>query len=435
MARMTRIFKQIALAVIVALGGAVLVGAVLGSEENTASSESAASTSAESLVAQITCDYPDDLDTLEPVPGAKITELYHADGTTPDDFGAYSHHPHVVYHAGILYAAWSNHLRDEDASGQRVFYRSSRDFGETWNPPIGEPPAILFPSLDRWRYANEPWSLDHRTGTSNGFAIVEGALFAINEVLPSIDCQMGGVGRLARRILDDGTPGEIFWLEEKAPSLPDGFGPYPDLSDPEFALIGQKINQYLHDPARRHLLSWDFHGARNTSTELEAGNAGSPPDHHRLCEPSTSVETPAGTLLQFWRDLGILDREEETQSGRLYIAVSFDAKTWSVPIRSSIRNACSRPCALNLPDGRIALINNPVNRQHLTLSLSTDGVTFGDHKLLRRIDTDCRFEGRYKGGYAAAYQHACCCGDFLFVLYSVNKEDVEMVKIPLASLK
>lgn len=411
------------------------ISAALGAQEPAGVDTQNAPSAAETVVAKIACDVPDDLDTLETFPDAKITELYHADGTTPDHFGAYSHHPHVAYHAGILYAAWSNHLRDEDTAGQRVFYRTSRDFGETWNPPVCEPPAILFPSLDRWRYADEPWSADDRAGTSNGFAVADNTLFAVNEVLPSIDCQTGGVGRLARRIFDDGSLGKIFWLEEKAPSLPDGFGPYPDLSDPEFAQIGRKINQYLHDPARRHLLSWDFHGPRNTTTELEAGNAGSPPDNHRLCEPSASVETPTGALLQFWRDLGILDREEQTQSGRLYIAVSFDAKTWSTPIRSSILNCCTRPCALNLPDGRIALINNPKSRRHLTLSLSTDGLTFGDHKLLRRIDSDCRFQGRYKGGYAAAYQHACIACDFLFVIYSVNKEDVEIIKIPLDTLQ
>lgn len=391
--------------------------------------------SANVTAAKLVCDYPDDLDSLEKISGAVTTELYRADGTTPNDCGAYSHHPHVFYHAGKLYAAWSNHLRDEDASGQRVFLRRSDDLGRTWTPAPNEPPAVLFPSLDRWRYCDEPWSESDRTGTSNGFAVVDGALYALNEVLPTIEAQSAGVGRLARRIFDDGSLGDIFWLEEKAPSLPEGFGPYPDLSDPKYAEIGKKTNQYLHDPARRHLPTWDFKGPRNTTTELEARNPGSPPDDHRLCEPTQSVKTADGTLLQFWRDLGLLDREEETRSGRLYIAASGDdGAHWSVPERSTILNACSRPWVLNLPDGRLLLINNPIDRRHLVLSISSDGYSFDRSWLLRRVDTDCRFQGRYKGGYAAAYQHACVAGDFLFVIYSVNKEDVEVVKIPLASL-
>lgn len=387
-----------------------------------------------SMAEKIVCDYPDDLDALPSMAGVKTLELYHADGTTPEHIGAYSHHPHVFAHAGILYAAWSNHLRDEDGPGQRILFRRSADRGETWQPPLDEPPAILFPSLDSWGFDDdESLSKDDRVGTSNGFAVVDGALYAINEVLPSIVCQQAGVGRLVRRIHDDGTLGEIFWLEETAPSLPENVGFYPDFSNPKYREIGQKIDAYLNDAARRHLPSWDFKGARNTTTEIEAGNVGSPSDRHRLCEPTPAVETSDGRLLQFWRDLGTL--EQGKSSLRLYVGFSRDGQHWSVPERSTILNCSSRPNALNLPDGRIVLINNPKSRQHLVLSVSADGYKFDRSWLLRKISTSERFKGFYKGGYAAAYQHSCLVGNSLAVIYSVNKEDIELTILPFTSLE
>ncbi len=376
------------------------------------------------------------LDSLPLIPNTETSLLYLADGTKPSDMGAYSHHPHVCYHAGRLYAVWSNHLQDEDHPGQRVLVRQSTDLGQTWVPSLGERPEILFPSLDDWKKNGDPLTVDNRTGTANGFAVVDGALYAINEVLPTIFMQEEGVGRLARRINDDGTFGEIFWLETKAPIAPPGYPTYPDLSDPKYGVIGGKINAFLAEKTKKNLLSWDFHGPRNTTTELTGGLPGSPKDGHNLCEPTASYRTSDGILVTFWRDLGSNLRPEEGPSHRLYQSISRDGGDhWSLPERTAIPNANSRPCAGNLPDGTVYLINNPASRKHLVLSLSRDGRLFDRSWLIRRVDGKMRFDGLYKGSYAAAYQHACLGGDFLFVIYSVNKEDVEICRIPLGSLE
>jgi len=377
------------------------------------------------------------LDETPILSNVEMSQLYLADGTGVDNMGAYSHHPHVIYHAGLLYATWSNHLQDEDGGGQRVLIRQSKDLGKTWVPPLSERPAVLFPQLSDWKKRSDKILDSDLTGTSNGFAVIDGCLYAVNEVLKiGIGYQQIGKGRLVRRINDDGTFGETFWIEPKAPEIPQGFPNYPDLSDPKFAEIGKKINVYLHDKQRKHLLTWDFKGERNTTTELEPGHTGSPPDRHALCEPTVSYQTPDGVLAMFWRDLGGRAKEDGAPSLRLYQSVSFDdGEHWSIPERTTIPNCNSRPCAGNLPDGTVYLLNNPISRKHLILSLSKDGKTFDRHWLVRRIDHPQRFQGLYKGNYQAAYQHACFAKDFLFVIYSVNKEDVELVRIPIQSLK
>jgi hypothetical protein len=54
--------------------------------------------------------------------------------------------------------------------------------------------------------------------------------------------------------------------------------------------------------------------------------------------------------------------------------------------------------------------------------------------VIRFIAPPMRYEGRAKSvGYA--YPHSVVVGDHLWVVYSVNKEDIEIARIPLSELK
>jgi hypothetical protein len=76
-----------------------------------------------------------------------------------------------------------------------------------------------------------------------------------------------------------------------------------------------------------------------------------------------------------------------------------------------------------LPDGRDAL----------AVSLSADGLTFDRVAAIRSGAPPMRYEGRWKcGGFQ--YPHTTTMGDYLWVIYSVNKEDVEVTAIPLTAL-
>jgi hypothetical protein len=72
-------------------------------------------------------------------------------------------------------------------------------------------------------------------------------------------------------------------------------------------------------------------------------------------------------------------------------------------------------------------------RSPLTIALSDDGRTFDRAAILRNGATAPRLPGRFKSAgyqYPNAIQHR----GQLHVIYSVNKEDVEVLSVDLADL-
>ncbi|MBE0667404.1 MAG: hypothetical protein IH593_06975, partial [Bacteroidales bacterium] len=104
-------------------------------------------------------------------------------------------------------------------------------------------------------------------------------------------------------------------------------------------------------------------------------------------------------------------------------------------------DACSKSNAGKLPDGQVYVINNviPMNpgglggRSMLAISLSKDGLKFDRVAIIRFIPPPLRYRGLEKTiGYQ--YPHSVVVDNDLWVMYSVNKEDVEVTRIPLDEL-
>jgi hypothetical protein len=170
-------------------------------------------------------------------------------------------------------------------------------------------------------------------------------------------------------------------------------------------------------------------------------------DEHRLSEPVPSYELADGSWVRLFRDMGHRDartqrEKEESKSRRLYAAISSDnGDTWNVPARTGFPDACARANAGKLPDGQVYIINNliPMNpgglggRSMLTISLSRDGLDFDRVGIIRYITPPIRHPGLEKTiGYQ--YPHSVVAGNDLWVVYSVNKEDVQVTRIPLETL-
>ena len=69
----------------------------------------------------------------------------------------------------------------------------------------------------------------------------------------------------------------------------------------------------------------------------------------------------------------------------------------------------------------------------LTISLSRDGLKFDRSAVIRFVSPPQRYLGKFKSkGYQ--YPHSVVVGEHLWVIYSVNKEDMEVARIPLAEL-
>jgi hypothetical protein len=113
--------------------------------------------------------------------------------------------------------------------------------------------------------------------------------------------------------------------------------------------------------------------------------------------------------------------------------------TWTTPQIVDTPDSRAKQSAGNLPDGTAFMVNNPSgnkNRFPLVITLSKDGFVFNKAFLLRSGGKDLqplRFKGKYKRvGYS--YPKSVVWGNYLYVSYATNKEDVELSRIPMASL-
>jgi hypothetical protein len=356
----------------------------------------------------------------------KITTLLEATSET----GTWNHHQHILYLNGVLYAIWDTQIRDENAAGQHAVLRRSDDQGDSWTPI-----EQLFPPLARNVPASDPYP-ETRFQTFSGIAIVDNVAYAVTDVA---DWSTAGkrkakprrkVGRMCRSIAHDGTLGEVFWLLATAPKPVQGFPTFP-AGDP--ALIA-KIEDYFRQPGQE--IQLDFAPRAHPDSD----------DNHVMAEPVPSYQLENGAWVRLYRDSGArgaktLKEEEATKSRRIYASFSTDgAKNWTSPTRTSFPDACARANAGKLPDGQFYIINNALplatkqgGRSLLAISLSRDGLNFDRMAVIRFIPPPPRFEGRSKAiGYA--YPHSVIVGEHLWVIYSVNKEDIEMARIPLSEL-
>ncbi len=341
-----------------------------------------------------------------------------------DGIGTYSHHSHITFWNSMLVATWSNAPRDEDSPGQKVLMRLSADKGKSWTPFEEAFPALPFTVLKNHDTINSKRS-DGVCLNANGYARIDDRLFLIAECLylPG----QKGLGRLARELRKNGSLGPIFWLYEDPVIINlDGEAFYTLIKDEIYRSLAGKINDYLKKPET--FPSWDF---LNYETRPIAE------DGHIMCEPTYGWQLSDKTWMRIYRDL--------SRSGYNYSSFSKDdGESWSEPVRSNFPDAPSRSNAGTLPDGTVYIISNIRNNGHadgplyprdpLALSLSVDGLNFNKVFIIRSGAQPALFEGRYKDtGFE--YPSSVVVGKELYVMYSVNKEEIQVSKISTKVLR
>lgn len=363
------------------------------------------------------------------LPGVKTFEIYHASPLT----GVYSHHSQIGHFKRTFFASWSNQEWGEDGPGQRVLCSLSSN-GRVW-----EKPFVCFPSMGGMRKPER----SGRVLTAEAWVVVGGTMYAVAGVndKPGIShrIQAGyettesgqrrmlyegrvGWGRVARSVAPDGALGPIFWLVDDPPAPRPGFPQYPDARDPRFRDVAQAINRILANPL--HMPAWDF---LNYTDRVHAV------DGHEMCEPSV-YRRADGVLVKLSRDCG------PQESLRLYASLSKDdGKTWSTPVRTNIPDSPAKAVSGTLPDGENYLIGNQVPksahgvRDPLVISLSPDGKTFNWAAAIVHGTPPVRYPGHAKD-LGFQYPSAIVVGGALWVIYSIDKEDVAVSRIPLAEL-
>lgn len=342
----------------------------------------------------------------------------------------FCHHPALSVFGDRLFAMWSNGPDGEDEPGQRVMYAVSKD-GVRWSAP-----QILCESFCGKRM--------RRVLTAAGFHAYDGRLVAYfgsyeYRTLREVS-DRSGMTRQGKDCVETSLyamvtqDGEHFSapIDLNVPICPN-YGPQ-SLRSGRLLLTGNWAHAYTDDPSG--LTGWTLRGFCQEDERLKPPLRDDPSyfwDVSRtlglegaLCE-GAYLQEEDGIIHMLHRSYGRWLFESDSED---------DGKHWSLPEATQFPNGNSKFYLGRLPDGRGIFVGNPEpnsNRCPLVLSLAEAGMRFERHYILESQPTRRKFSGFAKGGMYA-YPHALCWNDSLYVIYSLWKEDVYVLKIPLAGL-
>ena len=328
---------------------------------------------------------------------------------TPEDM-KFNNHPQLVVFKGRLYATWVGHPLHETSPESYVYYSYSDD-GINWEKPIRIGPESR---------ASGGWITD---GKTLGCLLIVGDKAnktSNTEVVLSTD----GVNWSQPRILiTNAAP------SESARRLPNGrfIMVCHGLGTGDFA--GVRKTRIMYSDAPNGLTDWK----EASLPDILPYNENEKEKVARPVEASW-YRRPDGILVMLFRDLWF---DASLRTWKLLYSVSYDnGLTWTAPAATNIPDSDSMQCAGSF--GKNAyFVNNPIatrRRVPLTIGVSRDGEFFDSMFLLRSTPQPRRYEGISKTeGYS--YPGSVIWGDYLYVAYATNKEDVEISRIPLSSLK
>lgn len=344
---------------------------------------------------------------------------------------SYSHHAHITFFKGKFWAIWSNGRVNEDDLGQRVMMAESLD-GVTWTNlhPVVTPEMlgdatkvvtaagfhingeILNLYYGSYNYSNvslqdndtvRPAADGFHENTDLGFISTEDCVNWTKpkslgiSIIPNHGPQRTNSGRLI-------ISGNIMFPYTDNPNGLDGykitgiygeaFGDKPTVDDSETIHHVTKFNQW---------------------------------DARLICEGSF-YQTNDNVLHMLLRSNSRCLWHSES---------SDDGTTWSEPKPTEYSDDGSKFHFGKLPDGRFYGVSNAKvrgGRCPLDLYLSSDGINFNKHYIIRDEHYEMQVEGMYKGGIYG-YPHTLIHEGYMYVIYSKRKEAIEVTKFKLDQLR
>lgn len=343
---------------------------------------------------------------LETAPGAETFTVYEA---TNENY-QYNHGAVLIEFQGQFYMQWQSSAQDEDAPETQVRYAIS-DNAETWSDAI-----TLIPPRTDAVVTNGGWWTDGTT------------LVAYINVWPTNLEPRGGYVEYISS--EDGRhwsePERVTTAEERALS--------GVIEQDMRQLDGKRLLTAVHEQPGLIAKPYFTDDPLGISgwTRGNMANLDHKPDITRELEPSWFVRKDGAVVMTF--------RDQES-SFRILAALSQDrGETWSRPQVTEFYDSRAKQSAGNLPDGGAFIVNNPSGSKRripLAITTSASGEHFDRAYLVRAGGGDLQtleYEGRYKReGYS--YPKTYVGEDYIYVTYATNKEDIELTRIPVHSLR
>jgi hypothetical protein len=323
----------------------------------------------------------------------------------------------MIAFKGALYCMWQSSKTSEDTEDTWVAYSRSTDGGLTWAEPM-----VLAATISNGYCSSGGW-----------YANADSLIGYIN-TWPADLSPEGGYTRYVASA--DG----LTWTQPADVKMADGTsltGIFEQ--DPHVLPDGRIVNAAHFQPGLKicPIYTDDASGVRG----WKRGSFAYTPNGTQSREMEPSLYRKAdGTLVMIFRD-------QNSTFYKLAASSSDRGETWTKAVVTNMPDSRSKQSAGNLPDGTAFFASNPVtnkNRKPLAITLSSDGNTFTQAWLLRSATaatsaTDSlglqaqRYSGTSKGkGFI--YPKSMVSGDYLYVAYSTNKEDVQYSRIPLNSI-
>ena len=331
------------------------------------------------------------MDSFEEYPGAETFTVFRAE----EGMDLYANGAVLTEFQGRFYCMWQASARDEDSPDTHLVYAVSDD-AQHWSRPM---------------------DLADAGCTSGGWWNAGDSLIVYVNVWPERLEPRGGEAWYRASV--DG----VEWSPMRPVRMADG-RPLAGVLEQDPPRFGNRIVGAAHfQPGLRVCPIFTDRPDGVTSWVKAAFEATPSKTQTRELEPSV-FQRKDGALVMVFRD--------QANSFKKLAAVSHDrGETWSKAVETTFPDSRSKQCAGNLPDGTPFLIGNPgpgKDRSILMLATASDGRTFDKAWILRDNPPERRFGGKAKTpGYS--YPKAYVDADFLYVVYSVNKEEIAVTRL------
>ncbi len=349
------------------------------------------------------------------------------------NLSAFNIHNYLAHDGARFEIMWTSNPVNEGEAGSRVM-RAVSDDGLTWSRPSFitpmPPPGQRYFARGFWRRADQTLALVSQD-RAGGYFGADLRMLAF-EQQGRADQPWTPLGTMATDVITNYSPARLSdgaWLESGR------------ASDKRISFLKGGVagwNRWTKYPVPQPSRRWDWRIWPATAPERRP-----PGERWRswvrlpvpvLVRPSLDEPIwwalPDGRLVALFRD---------NIGRRLYQSIgTADGRSWTRPERTNFPDATSKIAGQRLSNGLYVLVSNArpqlEERNPLVLSVSRDGLTFTAMGILLDAPTRRRVLGERKTpGYQ--YPQILERNGTLYVAYSRNKEDIEVVSVPIAAIE